>query len=124
MDARNRIAIRPLTADNAERFWALRLRGLRGHPEAFGRSFEEERATALAKVRPRIASPPDGFLLGAWRSDHLVGLVGVRRGAPKKQRHKVTFWGVYVASDVRGAGVARRRIAGRIKRRRALHELE
>ena len=85
--ARSTTAIRPLTEEDAESFWSLRLRGLREHPEAFGRSFEEQRATPLVDVRRRISSPPDGFVLGAWRGDGLVGIVGVRRDAAKKQRH-------------------------------------
>ncbi len=123
-DAKPGIAIRRLILDDAERFWALRLRGLREHPEAFGRSFEEERTTPLADIRARIPSPPDGFVLGAWRGADLVGVVGVRRDGPTKQRHKATLWGVYVAPEARGAGVGRALIAEAIARSRTLPGLE
>jgi ribosomal protein S18 acetylase RimI-like enzyme len=116
--------VRALTADDAERFWALRLRGLREHPDAFGRSDEEERTTPLAEVRARMAAPPEGFVLGGWRGDELVGIVGVRRFGPSKQRHKAMLWGVYVAPEARGAGLARRLVGEAIARARDLPGLE
>lgn len=118
------VVIRPVTAADAEPFWALRLRGLREHPEAFGRSFEEERHTPPTEIRARIASPPDGFVLGAWRAANLVGVVGVRRFEPIKQRHKAMLWGVYVAPEARGAGLARRLLTEAIRRARDLPGLE
>ena len=116
--------LRRLTEADAERFWALRLRALREHPEAFGRSYEEERATPISEVRTRVPSPPDGFVLGAWRDDELVGTVGLRRMAPEKQRHKAVLWGVYVAPKARGLGVARRLLAAAVADARELPGLE
>ena len=108
------VELRRLTEADADRFWALRQRALREHPEAFGRSDDEERATPIAEVPTRVPSPPDGFVLGAWREDELVGTVGLRRMAPEKQRHKALLWGVYVAPGVRGLGVARRLLAAAV----------
>lgn len=118
------VEIRPLSGDDAPAFWALRLRGLREHPEAFGRSFEEELATPPAEVRARISNPPEGFVLGAWRGGDLVSIVGVRRFGPTKQRHKAMLWGVYVVPEARGRGLARRLLEEAIAAARDLPGLE
>ena len=123
-EARNRIAIRPPTEDDAERFWSLRLRSLPGHREALGRSFEEELAIPLVEVRRRKASPSGGFGLGTWRLDDLVNVVGVRRSAPKKEWHKATLWRVYIAPEAPGAGVACSLLTEAIARARALPGLD
>ena len=64
------------------------------------------------------------MVLGAWDGDALVGIVGVRRFAPKKQRHKAMLWGVYVTPEARGAGLARRLVGEAIARARELPGLE
>ena len=118
------IVIGSLTEADAERFWSLRLRALRDHPEAFGRSYEEERATPIAEARARVPSPPDGVVLSAWRGADLVGTVVLRRMDPEKHRHKAILGAVYVVPEARGRGVARRLLTAILAAARALPGLE
>ncbi len=118
------IAINPLTEADAERFWSLRLRALRDHPEAFGPSYEEERATPIAEARAHVPSPPDGLILGAWRGADLVGTVVLRRMDPEKHRHKAILGAVYVVPEARGRGVAHRLLTAILAAARDLPGLE
>lgn len=102
--------IRRLTEDAAAEFWALRLRALRDHPEAFGRSYEESLLVPAAAVSPQFRAEwtlPHGVMLGAMAGGLLVGIVGVRLLEPEPQRHKATIRSVYVAPEHRGRGLAR-----------------
>ena len=100
--------IRRLEPADAAMFHALRLRGLREAPTAFGSSYEEECDRPVAEVAERMAKNTGGFILGAFDGDTLVGTVGMQREAPLKRRHKLVLWGMYVAPDARGSGVGRK----------------
>lgn len=60
--------IRPLDAANAAAFQALRLRGLRESPEAFGSTYEEEAGVPLDEIAAGLAR-------GAEREDVVFGAV-------------------------------------------------
>ncbi|WP_157694115.1 GNAT family N-acetyltransferase [Hydrogenophaga crassostreae] len=97
-----------LLPDHAEAYQALRLRGLREHPEAFTSSYEEELdrplAVALARLTPSSALPNDVFF-GAWRGRELVGVLGLQGRYRMKERHTATVVGTFVAPEVRGMAV-------------------
>ncbi len=99
--------IRPLLPADAADFQALRLRGLREDPTAFGSSDEEERDRPVEAVAERIATNRDGFILGAFEGASLVGIVGMQRERHLKHAHKMVLWGMYVVPDARGRGVGR-----------------
>lgn len=102
--------IRPLTSDDVAEYHALRLRGLRESPEAFGSSYDEERDMALDEVAKRIepsGTPTGRIMLGAFASGALVGVMGCVQSGKVKSRHKATVWGMYVAPEARGHGVGR-----------------
>ncbi|MBN3762623.1 GNAT family protein [Burkholderia sp. Ac-20365] len=106
------ILIRTLELADRDAFFALRLRGLKTHPAAFGQSYEEavERGPSqhdamLSGTHAAIGN----VLLGAFSSTDgaLVGTVGLMRETRHKERHKGHVIGMYVADEAAGRGVGR-----------------
>lgn len=116
--------IRLLTPDDAASYQPLRLRALQEHPEAFGASYEDERQRSLAVVAERLKATPDGFMLGAWGGDALVGIVGLYRSPGIKTRHRGGVGGMYVAAAARGQGMGRALITALIEHAPTLAHLE
>jgi ribosomal protein S18 acetylase RimI-like enzyme len=112
--------IRRLLAADAELYQSLRLRALAEAPRAFLSSHAEESAYDLAFVAARLEGAGDDFVLGAFADGALVGLVGFHREPRLKARHRGLLWGMYVAPEQRGRGVARELIAALLERARAL----
>ena len=83
------VTIRPLDATDAEAYRALRLQALLQAPEA------------------RITPAPPSLVFGAFAKAELVGVAGFLAGNSEKSRHRGTLWGVYLAPDWRGRGIAR-----------------
>ena len=98
--------VRVLDAADAVAFQALRLAGLRDHPENFGASHDKERQQSLDAVAERLAPGPDRAIFGAEIDGVLVGVIGVYREASQKQAHKGGIWGMYVNPAYRGKGIA------------------
>ena len=102
--------IRPLGASDAATYQALRLRGLRDTPEAFGSTYEEDVVLTLETIADRIAhvsTSPARVVFGAWQDGTLIGVVGAFQSPKRKTRHIATVWGTYVAPEARGRGVGR-----------------
>jgi len=99
------VQIRELTPADAAAYQPIRLRSLQEHPEAFGASYEGEVTRSLDAVAERLATTPDGFMVGAWQGDTLVGIVGLSRSPGMKVRHRAMVGGMYVAAEVRGQGI-------------------
>lgn len=100
--------LRMLTADDAAAYQALRLRGLRESPSAFGSSYEEEVDRPLEVVAQRLSGAPDAATFGAWdETGALVGIGAVRREPQRRARHRAGVFGMYVAPEARGRGVGR-----------------
>lgn len=101
------VPVRRLDATDAEAFQALRLRGLRDEPSAFGSSVEEEQDRTPAQVAAVLSGSSERVFFGAWRGQALVGVVGVGREAARKERHIAHVRSLYVAPEARGHGVGR-----------------
>lgn len=106
------MVIRKLTPKDMEAFWELRFQALRGFPEAFGSSYEEEIHKSEVSRKDRflntyIFPEPISFVLGAFDGDKLVGMVGFRQEARIKSRHKGTVWGMFVLPDYHHKGVGK-----------------
>jgi ribosomal protein S18 acetylase RimI-like enzyme len=109
---REGVTVRRLEPEDAEAFRAIRLEGLRLHPEAFGATLEEEQALDLAEFARRLAPPPPGAVFGAFEAGALHGIAGLIRYADAARlRHKATVWGMHVLPEARARGLGKALLA-------------
>lgn len=99
--------IRRLAAADLPQYRRVRLAGLAAHPEAFGSAWEDESQHDDAAFALRMLPTPPSLALGGFAGDALVGMVGLTVKPGRMQRHKGMVYGVYVAPDQRGTGLAR-----------------
>ena len=121
--------IRKLRPEDVDVFWELRLEALRGFPEAFGSSYEEELHKTAHSRRERylksmINPQPIHFVLGAFDEERLVGMVGFRQEDRIKTRHKGSVQGMYVASEYHHQGVGKALLMELLDQARELDWLE
>jgi ribosomal protein S18 acetylase RimI-like enzyme len=102
-----------LGPEDAEMFRALRLQGLRDHPEAFGASYEDEEALPIRAWEERLhpARRMERAYFGAFSGGRLMGMIGFYRHQGRKMAHKAAIVAMYVAPEFRKQGVAKRLIA-------------
>lgn len=98
--------VRPLVVADAPAFRALRLEALRTHPEAFGASHDDEAARPLASFAERLAPAAPSRVFGGFAEGELRGMAGFLAYGGEKKRHIGLLWGVYVAPEGRGSGLA------------------
>ena len=119
------ILVRTLQANDAQAYRALRIRALHDHPEAFGRAAGE--VDSLEMWIQRLADDQQsdlGVIVGAFHDGRLVGVAGCYRERWRKLRHIGHIWGVYVAPEHRGGGIARRLIRAVIDQVRGWADVE
>lgn len=118
------VRIVPVTTDLLESCWQLRLRALRDHPEAFGQPYEEAAALSAIDVQETFETFwdfEDNKTFGAVAADeNVVGMTGVAGWNRPKTRHRMDIWGVYVAPEHRGHGIADRLLEAAIEHARSI----
>ncbi|MBN3758692.1 GNAT family N-acetyltransferase [Paraburkholderia sp. Tr-20389] len=115
------LSIRQLGPADRDAFFALRLRGLKTHPAAFGQSYDEaiERGPSqFDSMLSGMRAAEGSFLLGAFSppAGAMVGTVGLMRETRHKERHKGYVIGMYVADEAAGRGVGRALLTALIAR--------
>ena len=95
---------RRLETSDVAAYRELRLESLKGHPEAFGSSWEFEMEKPISWWSQRLET---NIVFGGWvNRSPLVGLAGLRVQDAVKVRHKGVLVGMYVRSEARGTGLA------------------
>jgi RimJ/RimL family protein N-acetyltransferase len=100
------VTVRLLDSDDAEQFKALRLLAIDNAPTAIWPTRQEELARLIEEIAIRIRSTPTQAAFGAFESEALIGITGVRREPLRQVNHKATIWGVFVNPSYRGRGIA------------------
>lgn len=118
--------IRKLHAGDARGFRALRLRGLKEFPPAFGESYDEFARQPESALAASLDDPSGlRHVFGAFDdAGALVGIVGVTRDALEKMRHKGYVWGMYVSPEQHGRGIGKSLLEAAIGHARTMAGLE
>jgi ribosomal protein S18 acetylase RimI-like enzyme len=113
------VEIRRLTPADGAAYRALRLRGLREHPQAFTSGWEEDSAKPLSESEARLSSDRQRHW-GAFVDGTLQGIAGLELLPRAKERHKARVVGMYVAADCAGRGLGAALLAAVIRDARAI----
>lgn len=107
--------MRRLPPEDAVLYRDIRLDALRSDPDAFGSTFEEEKAQPLHWFTQRLET---SAVFGAFAGSELVGIVGFFVMPHHKEAHKGVLVGMYVRPGARTGGVGRRLVEAVIEHAR------
>ena len=115
--------VRPLTADDAPAYRALRLAGIAELPSAFCTTHALESSLPMAQMRQRLQPTPLQIIFGIFDDAQLIAIAGLRREAIAVVHDKASLWGVYVAPHARGQGLGRQLVQAAIAHACTIPEL-
>ncbi len=114
----------PITRDLLEPCWQLRLRALKDHPEAFGQPYDEAAALTPAEIQQTFDTfwtfEGNQVFVALTADGSVVGMTGVAGWNRARMRHRMDIWGVYVAPEYRGQGIADRLLDAAISHARGI----
>lgn len=118
--------IRPIKPEETAQYSQLRSEALSHNADTFGGTFEEFIETPYYKGEKQLEVTEHNYILGAFdkQTGELVGMVGFRREARIKMKHKAFIWGMYVTPSHRRKGLARKLVGEVIQRAKRLEGLE
>lgn len=99
-----------LGPERQEAFYGLRSEALTTSAHSYGTTLKLHLATPADHIRRMLEesqSDKDGFILGAFKEQQLVGMIGLRRENKENIRHKASIWGLYVTQPERQKGVGK-----------------
>jgi ribosomal protein S18 acetylase RimI-like enzyme len=103
------VVIRRLAPKDVSAYRRVRLEALKGEPENYGSTFEEESIKPkLISEDPIVQQSPIHVVFGAFHENDLVGIMAYFREERHKLRHRGKVTQVYVSPDYRGQGIAKR----------------
>ncbi|CAN7741095.1 GNAT family N-acetyltransferase [Bradyrhizobium sp. LjRoot220] len=102
------LQIRRLEISDAALFRDLRLEALQKNPEAFGSTFEKERAQPLSWFEATLRAAD---IFGAFLDGTLAGMAGYSAQENSKQAHKGLLWTMYVRAAARHTGLGQKLVA-------------
>jgi ribosomal protein S18 acetylase RimI-like enzyme len=110
---RNRhVEIRLLNERDAQALWNFRMLALQSDPWSFVESPQELQNIPAVEYATRLSANKtdhaENFVYGAFVQEKLLGMVGFYQEQPLKRRHKGWIWGVFVAPEARGQGLAKK----------------
>ena len=100
--------IRRLEPHDAAAYRAIRLAALKGEPENYGSTFEEESVMAILPFETHISERSSvQVMYGAFSGEELIGITAYFREVRMKLRHRGKVTQVYIAPEYRGRGLAK-----------------
>lgn len=100
------VMTRVLGPEDGPEFRALRLESLHACPSGYSMDPELWAQASAERVAASLSPGPTGFVLGAFSSRDLVGVLGLKINPRPKASHMGTLWGLYVRPEHRRRGVA------------------
>ena len=102
--------IRVLGPRDVDDYSAVHLAGLIEVPQAFttdADAWRDAPRETIARHLDAGRAKTRGPVLGAWRDEALIGLIGLTREERRSVSHKAGLWGFYVTAAHRRQGVGR-----------------